>query len=255
MRPKTELPEPELSTYSAAQIRFASQAWPMRAAEELRSARIFRALARAARVVGMSAPWPDRFEDAARDEVRHSRLCADLGVRLAAEPPRYDATPVLARLAALPDPMLRVAALVVVEVAIGETLSMYMFRASRRRAVEPLTRRALTTILSDEVRHQRLGWTALVALWPALDVARRAEVQRQAAQGLGIVETQVALPAMRWLERRQPFDPAYSALGVLQPEERIEAFYYAIERLVLPRLSRVGLDGPGAWALRHRSTR
>jgi len=246
-----DLPAPVLAPYTDAQVRFARQAWPMRAAQELRSAQIFRALARAARVAGMVEPWPSRFKSAVRDEVRHARLCANVGARLDAAAPEYDDRPVRARLAGLLNPIMRAAALLLVEVAVGETISMYLFRAGRRSAVEPLTRAALSSIVGDEVRHQRLGWTGLAALWPLLPPLLRAALQREAAVGLASCEQQIALPAIRCLERRDPFDPAYAALGVLNPETRVEAFYFAVERFVLPRLTRVGVDGPQAWSQRY----
>jgi hypothetical protein len=224
----------------------------MRAAEELRSARIFRALGRAARAIAMVQPWPASFDSAVRDELRHARLCATVGARLGAGEPAYDSRAVRARLASLPDPWLRAAALLLVEVAIGETVSMYMFRAGRRSAAEPLTRAALGAILADEARHQRLGWTAFAALWASLATPSREAAQREAALGLAGLERRIALPAMRWLQNRQPFDPAYAALGVLHPEVRVESFYAAVERLVVPRLTRVGLDGPLAWTNRYR---
>jgi hypothetical protein len=40
---------------------------------------------------------------------------------------------------------------------------------------------------------------------------------------------------------------------VLAPAARVEAFYLAIESLVVPRLSRLGLDGAAAWAHRYRA--
>ena len=248
----TDLPAPALAGYDAAQVRFAAMAWPMRAAEELRSALIFRALAQAARAAAMPDPWPTRFAMAVRDEVRHTRLCATVGARLGAPRPRYDARPVQARLGLLRTHLMRTASLLLVEVAMGETISTYLFRAGRRAAVEPLTRAALGAILSDEVRHQRLGWDALTALWPSLGDPLRAAVQREAARGLAAAEQQNARPAMLWLRRRQTFDPAYAALGVLNPEARIETFYFAVERFVVPRLTRLGLDGPLAWKNRYR---
>src|SRR5258708_21133539 len=93
-----DLPAPMLAPYTEAQVRFAAQAWPMRAAQELRSARIFRALARAARVAGIVEPWPTCFDSAVRDEVRHARICADVGARLGAAAPEYDDRPVRPRL-------------------------------------------------------------------------------------------------------------------------------------------------------------
>ncbi|MBV9948145.1 MAG: ferritin-like domain-containing protein, partial [Myxococcales bacterium] len=153
---------------------FARAAWPMRAADELRSARIFRALARAARTARIPEPWPARFADALRDELRHTRLCTELGRRFGADPPNHDARPVRSRLEALRDPVGRVVSLLLVEVAIGETISTMLFHAGRRRAVEPLTRAALAAILRDEARHQRLGWDALGVVWPDLSDEQRA---------------------------------------------------------------------------------
>jgi len=248
----TELPEPDLAPYSEAQVRFAVSAWPMRAAEELRSAMIFRALRSAAHAAGVAEPWASRFGDACRDEVRHTRLCAEVGRRLGAPPPRYDARPVRARLAALREPRLRTAVLLVVEVAMGETISTSLFRAGRRSAVEPLTRAALTSIVADEVRHQQLGWRGMAALWPKLSDRERAAVQREVSTGLAAFEQHNAVPALRRLERGDPFDPAHASLGVLAPEARVEAFYTAVERFVVPRLSKLGLDGPGAWSGRYR---
>ena len=137
----------------------------------------------------------------------------------------------------------------------GETISMYLFRAGRRASIEAGPRRgkALSSIVDDEVRHQRLGWQALAFLWPTLDQSMRAFLQSEATRGLAMCEQQIARPAMLWLQEKKPFDPAYAALGVLHPESRVEAFYFAVERFVVPRLTRLGLDGDLAWQTRYRS--
>ena len=129
-----------------------------------------------------------------------------------------------------------------------------LFRAGRRGATEPLTRAALTIIVADEVRHQRNGWAGLRALWPSLAEEDRAWLQDEATGGLGAAEQRIALPALQWLEAGTPFDPAHAALGVLPPETRVDAFYAAVERLVIPRLSALGLDGDRAWRDRYRRT-
>ncbi len=252
VRGLADLPAPDLAPYGGAQVKFAIAAWPMRAAEELRSARIFRALRQASLAAGMPEPWPARFESGMRDELRHARLCVSVGARLGAPRPTYDARPVRARLATLDDPLLRTTSLLLVELAIGETISTYLFRAARRGAVEPLTRAALGEIVGDEVRHQRLGWAGFSALWPTLPDALRADAQREASRGLAACEQQTARPAIEWLQQKRPFDPAYASLGVLHPEARVEAFYFAVERFVVPRLTRLGLDGTGAWERRYR---
>ena len=237
------LPAPAVTGFTADQLRFATAAWPMRAAEELRSALIYRALAAASRTA--LPAFADRFAAVMREEVGHARLCATVGARLGASRPTYDPHPVRARLAALPDPAARVLSLVVHEVAIGETISMAMFREGRRAATEPLARAAIESILADEARHQQLGWDALAALGPS-DAATR-----ECTRALATAEQQIAVPALRFLEAGEHFDPAWAALGVIEPERRVEAFYQAVEQLVIPRLDRLGLAGAQAWASRY----
>lgn len=248
-----ELPEPNLSSYSDAQIRFAASAWPLRAAEELRSALVFRALSSAAIDARVPQPWPKRFAEAMYDEIRHARLCAATGRKLGAEAPHYDVGPVRSRLVRLPDPLFRAAALLLVEVAIGETISMSLFRAGRAAAIEPLTRAVLTSIAGDEARHQRLGWTGVTALWPLLSDAQRESLQREATMALAAYEEQNVVPALRLLKESAPFDPKHGALGVLAPEARVDAFYAAVEQLVVRRLDALGLDGARAWSERYRN--
>jgi hypothetical protein len=226
----------------------------MRAAEELRSAMIFRALGHAARMGPLQTNWTELFFGAARDEIGHAKLCAAVGARLGAEPPRYDVAPVARRLGPLRAPAYRLATLLLVEVAMGETISMAFFRAGRRAAVEPMTRAALSQILADEVRHQRLGWKAITELWPTLAPVARERLQREAAAGLAAFERRSAVPALLRLERGEPFDSAHAKLGVLSPEARVDAIYQSVERLVLPRLDRLGLDGRLAWRDRFRTT-
>jgi hypothetical protein len=246
------LPEPDLSGFTAAQIEFAIAAWPMRTAEELRSARVYRALARACRPV-MPEPWPARFDEVVREELAHARLCEAVGRRLGAAPAVHDPSRVQARLADLVDDEARTIALLAVEVAMGETVSMTMFRAGRRDATEPLTRYALDAIVRDETRHQQLGWDGLEALLPLLSEPRREALDLELARSLGAFERQIALPVLKRLESGEPFDPAYAALGVIAPESRVEAFYDSIEKLVIPHLARLGLDGQRAWDRRYRA--
>jgi hypothetical protein len=189
-----------------------------------------------------------------RDELRHTRLCTLIAHRLAAPPPQHDLAPVKLRLSSLPQPRFRLASLLLVEAAIGETLSMALFRAGRRTTTEPLTRSALTSIVIDEVRHARLGWEFSVELWPMLDARERTELQAQASRGLAAMEHQVAVPALRRLDAGASFAPKLAALGVLSPEARVEAFYTSVEHIVLPRLDRLGLDGRAAWNDRYQTT-
>jgi hypothetical protein len=251
--PLGNLPPPALAGYTSAEVAFARAAWPLRAAEELRSALIFHALAQASQRSPNCAGLGPRFLSAAHDEIFHAKLCAAAGARLGAQPPSYDGRPVARRLAPLTDPTRRACALALIEVAVGETISLAMFRAGCRAAREPFTRAALQHILIDEVRHQRLGWQAISGWWPALSGADQLALQEEARAGLGAMEQQIAAPALRRLDAATAFDPKYAELGVLSPEARVEAFYEAVERLVLPRLTHLGLDGARAWRDRYRA--
>ena len=78
----------------------------------------------------------------------------------------------------------------------GETISMSLFRAGRRSAEEPLTRAALTMIVEDEVRHQRLGWSGISDLWPVLDDRQRTALRSEASSALAAFE-QLNIPPSR----------------------------------------------------------
>jgi hypothetical protein len=225
----------------------------MRAAEEQRSAQIFEAAAAAAASIG-EARLAEVLEGVARDEQRHVALCVEVGDALGAAPPAFDDAPVEQRLGALPTARRRLASLLLVEAAIGETISSALFRAGRRATTEPCAHGALTAILTDEIRHARIGWEALRDLWPRLDAVERDRLRDDAAAALGGLEQQIALPALQRIEAATPFDPSCAAQGVLSPEARVEAFYDALERHVLPRLTALGIDGDHAWSTRYLPT-
>lgn len=253
------LPTPELAPFSLDVIRFSVAAWPLRAADELRSALIYRALAKAGRTLANAghALVPEalygKLRAAIADEARHARLCVEVGRLIGAPPPQYDVSRVEARLATLPDAVGRVAALLIGEVAIGETISVSLFEAGSRQATEPLTKFALTAIHADEVRHAALGWEGVAMLLPLLDEAARRALWVEASRALGASEQQNAAPAMRHLAEGKHIDPACEALGVLAPETRVAAFYAGVEEHVIPALDRLGLDGTRAWQERYRS--
>ncbi len=246
------LPRPALGGYEPRLAQLAARAWPMKCAQELRSALVFRALRDAARRLGAAfAPLAADAARIAREELRHARLCRDAGVALGAAVVTHDRAPVARRLAGLPEPRRRLLALLLIEVAIGETVSAALFATGRRGAREPLTRTVLGNILRDEVGHARFGWSALARVLPAF-AGEREWLGGELRRGLADLEQSVAAPALRRLEAGEPFAPALSELGMLAPELRVEVFYRTIERAVLPRLERLGLDGAQAWSQRYQ---
>jgi hypothetical protein len=240
-----------LLTFSPAQVALAREAWPMKAAQELCSAAVFAELQRLAIVCALPLELASVLADAARDELLHAELCARVAEMLGARADRVEVRPVEARLNAFPDKRQRLLALLLVEVAIGETLSCSFFRAAAARSVEPLTRFALSAILRDEARHARLGWQALAVLRPSLSEAETQFLVDELHRQLGPIEQSMAVPSLRRLESETSFDAGLEALGVLSPGIRVEAFYRAMEVQVLPALDALGLGGRDVWRSRY----
>jgi hypothetical protein len=249
----SDLPPADLSSHRAADVAFAAKAWTLRAEEEYRSAAVFAEIV--AGVVDLGAPL-DLLASLARivdDEIAHSALCTDLSAGFGAPPPSVALEPVRARVASLgADRAHRTLGMLVFEGAVGETVSVALFRAGRRGTREPRARSGLSAILRDEARHAEVCWRAAAELLPVCSDALRAELERDVSRALGAFEQSAALPALRRLEAGEPFEPAWAELGVLPPDVRVEAFYGAIEGVALPRLARLGFDAPRAWADRYR---
>ena len=119
-----------------------------------------------------------------------------------------------------------------------------------RAASEPCTRATLARILRDEATHARICWEALAALLARSNAEEMLALEREAIAALGAIEESQMRPVLERIRRKTPFDPAWEALGVLVPEKRAEAFYGAIEKRVLPGLTKLGLDGNRLWQTR-----
>ncbi len=246
------LPPSRLDGYTKEQIAVARAAWPMKAAEEFRSASIYAALASAATHAGLPLDLVALVASTSVDELRHAALCLEVARALGDATPIEASMDVVRSRTAKDRPRALALELLLVEVAMGETVSCALFRAGRDGTTEPLVRAALSSILRDEARHARSGWEALSALRGELDQADLEALQREATAQLGLMEQSMALPSLRRLEANEPFDAKLALLGVLAPERRVQAFYAAIEGSVCPRLDRLGLDGKRAWAERYR---
>ena len=245
------VPAPSLGGFTTAQITFAARAWTMKGEEEHQSAAVFADLLGLFVDAGVPLDLLGCITRVVGDELRHAELCLDLARRFHADVPRVNVLPRGPHPVTPKERRLRGLEIVLVEGAIGETISSALFNVGRRVAEEPCTKAALGLILRDEVLHARLFWEALAALRPELDAEDLGALQRAATRAFALLENRRILPVLQRLERGDPFDPAWGALGVLPPEERVEAFYGAIEKRVRPRLSAIGLDGDAAWRDRY----
>jgi hypothetical protein len=245
------LPAPALGGHAPEHVAFAARAWTMKAEEEHFSAAIFAdALSY---LVDAEVPIDllGGLHRVVGDELRHVELCLDLAECFQAPVPVARHLPREPVPTAPAERRARGRSILLVEGAIGETISSALFAAGRRGAEEPCTRAALGSILRDEVLHARFFWEALAALEP--DARDREALHREASAALGRIETTYILPVLRRLEQGVPFEPAWAVLGIIPPELRVETYYRAIEGRVIPRLDRLGLDGGTAWANRYRA--
>jgi hypothetical protein len=235
--------------YTRDQIAFAARAWTMRAEEERQSAAVFSDLLGLVADSDVPLALVRRVHRIVGDEIRHARDCARMAAALGAPVPVSRLLPRAAETPVAPEARrLCAVQIALVEGAIGETISAALFAAGRRGAVQPSARLALGRILRDEALHARRFWELLDELRLDRDAERLRAV---ASRALGLIEQVQIVPALRRLERGEPFEPAWAELGVLPPEARVDAFYGALEKRVLPALSARGLDGAGAWAARY----
>lgn len=229
-----------------------ADAWTLRSEEERRSAAIFSDLL--ALLIDGDVPLGVLAEVHAivGDEIRHARMCADMAHALGAPAPL---TRVLPRVG--PEPVTagerrrRAMEIVLIEGAIGETISSALFAAGRRSTEDARARATLSRILEDEAQHARSFWTILDELMTPGDTEHLRSVVGEA---LGAIEQMQVVPSLESLARGDPFDPRWAALGVLAPSARVDAFYGAMERRVLPGLVARGIDGEAAWEARYRGS-
>jgi hypothetical protein len=239
------LNEPELLAAAGA-------TWAMRALQERRSAAVFATISAGLARLPLPLPTLGAVARIASDEIAHTQVCRDLAAELGAAVPADDLGGTERRLgpaaAGEPTPL---TALLLVEGAVGETISTALFAAARQATTEPRSRAALTLILKDEARHARTCWAVLeeVAAITPFDVAAlEADLSRE----LGIVERETILPALRRVEAGDEDPPALATLGVLPPLARVEVFYSTLEKKVLGRVASLGIDGAAAWGARYR---
>jgi hypothetical protein len=248
MRP---LSDPDRAAYTEAQVALARRAWPMKAAQELRSATVFSELQRCALLLGLPLDMAMAFSRAAQDELAHAEICTRVGEQLGADGPSPEMRSVETRFAAHPDTRRRFLALLLAETAVGETLSCALFRSAVRFSREPLTRSALSLILADEALHARLGWKALSWVLDSRELVEVPFLRDEVRRHLQWIEQALVVPSLRRLEAKVPFDPALAELGVLDPAVRVDTIYRVLEVQVVPALDALGLDGSRSWRERY----
>jgi len=239
--------------FGASDLKIAAQAWSARAVQERRSAAVFATISAGLTSLPVSLGLLSALARIIVDELGHADLCRRMAVELGGTVEDDDLGSAERRLrpggrgsttAAL--------SLLLIEGAVGETISAAIFAATRAVTAESRTRSALSAVLRDEVRHARICWEALAALATEME-PDLSTVERDLSHEMGVVEIHSVLPALKRVDAGDLGKPEHAALGILPPLKRVEVFYSAWEETIIPRLRKLGIDGQRIWAERYKS--
>ncbi len=133
-------------------------------------------------------------------------------------------------------------------VAIGESLAGALLSTSIDGATDPVARALLASLLSDEIRHARLGWYYLAWRAPRWSATERQRLATSVGRDVARMEVRFASgrDAPRGSKR------ASRALGVLDTDRQRNAILEVMEDQVVPGLDALGLDASRAWQGRAR---
>lgn len=246
------LPTGDWSRFGRADLAVAAEAWSARSIQERRSAAVFATIAAGLAALSVPLSLLAAVARIVEDEIRHAALCRQLARELGCDDENDDLDAAERRLR----PPGRQAAsavlsLLLVEGAVGETISTATFAATRAGTREPRTRAALSLILRDEARHARTCWEAFATLSSEV-TPERAQLATDLSHELGVVELHSILPALKRVAAGNLGTASRAALGILPPLKRAEVFYANLEGNIFARLKRLGIDGAAVWAARFQ---
>jgi len=209
--------------------------WAYRAGLELSASHRFRRLAGRMEAVGLPAELVTIASRAAEQEIDHVELCAEIAERFGARPEL--ATPIVPEIAPEPfSPRDRVVYELVAFCCITETANASVVTAGADDIDDTAIRRAVRTILADEVQHSRLGWRFLAS--HPLDDAQRVWLADYLPDMLrGTVRDDLFAP--------QPIigdEATMQKYGTLPIDGRRQAFLLGMRDVVLPGLVGAGVD-------------
>lgn len=226
-------------------------AWQRRLSDEYRSTLLFSQFQTLLLLAGVPLDLCGCVGRVVGDEVRHVQLCADVLVALGA-PAEADVAATEAYLPVDPAAPMhpQLASLALGLLCLGETVSAGLIGATHAAASSPPIRETLRRLHRDEVYHGELGWHLLEWLLEAGGAEVREGLARTLPEALRRLEALCtdygpAALAVTW-------EVTDAELGSLSVEAHRDAFFDAVERLLLPRLDRAGLAGRAAWAARHQ---
>ncbi|MEZ4445297.1 MAG: ferritin-like domain-containing protein [Polyangiaceae bacterium] len=223
--------------------------WRGRMINEHASSAVFAGLARQLGRAGLGDDLVRQCEIFAAEERRHGVLCGAV-VEAAGGEARAPALPP----EAFPDhdevaPLEGVLRNVISVCCLSETAAVALIGAERLRMEEGPLRELMTSIYADEVGHSRFGWQLAARLVPTLDHEAKARLSAYLAVAFAHLE------AHELAHLPEAYDPPAEghALGLCRGSDARRLLYDAIDEVMIPGLSRLGLEAGRAFRLRHRA--
>jgi hypothetical protein len=213
-----------------------SSRWSYRAGLEHSAASRFRRLAGRMEAVGLDAELVAIARLAETQEREHVQLCAEIAARFG-RAPELPAEPVVSEVApqALA-PRDRVLYEVVAFCCVTETANAVVVTAGADDIDDTAIRKAVRTILADEVQHSRLGWRCLTA--HPLDDDQRAWLGAYLPSMLAGTVRSDLFTAQRVIGD----EATMQRYGTLPLAGRREAFLTGMREILLPGLAGFGVD-------------
>lgn len=223
--------------------------WRRRADNELATSGVFAQLDRDLRSFGAAREVLELSARAADDEVFHAELCA-LASEIYGEEARPLALPPAPTRPAFPvcSPRVHGALFAALHSAINETIGVTYLSACLAEAHGRAARCVVKQLLSDEVRHSRIGWAVLAS--PQLGPSDRVSIA-------SFIPALLDVCVGTWLadiETDYPDDlpPGH---GCLHHSGIAQAVKDALLGVILPGLDHVGIDATAArqWVAQHQT--
>ena len=242
----------DTSSYERSTLEAARRTWLGRMVNEHQSAAVFSQLIVQLMEAGASLDIKTTVLRMSMDELRHGGLCAGIVEALGGVAQKE----IELRPRPLPEhpgtsPLERVLRNALFIGCLSETVAVALTAEERVQTSEPLVRRVIDQIASDESLHARFGWTMVKDIAPELDAAARARTDRWLRTAFAYFEHKEMelIPACP-----PPSDELVAqgqALGVCENLESRELVYETLDDVVIPGLEAAGFAAADAWARRH----
>jgi len=217
--------------------------WQNRAGVELCVSSTFATLSVELLEHGATQMVHEIVSQAVRDEVHHAQISAEMAAKYRGDALQWPA----------PEPnhvptfraskgAWHATLYMITECCINETLACGVLEASIAQAKSPLAKAALSTILSDEVRHARVGWAHLASPWVTPEMRQELPSWLQWLHWSNLREL---------VEDDTPFPRGkYPTHGMITRSQTREVAYGTLVDIMFPGYRRAGID-PSAteeWA-------